>query len=70
MELNWRWGGEGYTISKKGRTPTRKHTPHSLHSTNLAKSLQVTLIQLRIDLPSTLDQIQRRHGGMCQALLN
>ena len=32
------------------------------------KSFNVTLVELRIHLASTFDQIQRRHRGVCQAL--
>jgi len=55
-------------VSKESRAPSREDTTHPLSTTNLPPGLEVALIHLRIDLTTAFDQIQRRHGRMCNAL--
>lgn len=57
-----------YAVSKKGRAPTRNHSPQPLHVPDLRERLHVTLVQIGIHLSTTFDHIQRRHCGMGQAL--
>lgn len=57
-------------VTKEGRTPTGKDAANTFVSKNVTPSLEVALVQLRVDLASRLDKIQRCYGSVSDALQN
>lgn len=57
-----------YTIAKKRGTPTSDHAAQTLGYTNLAVRLHVALIELRINLTATFDQVQGRNSRVGKTL--
>jgi hypothetical protein len=55
-------------VAKEGRAPTGEDTADSLAMIDGLPSLDVTLVQRRVDLASSLDKIQRSNGRVGQAL--
>lgn len=46
-----------YTVAKECRSPTSEDAAQSLGSANLAESLKIASVQLRINLATAFDQV-------------
>lgn len=57
-----------YTVAEERRTPTSKHAAHAFDCTNPRVRLYVALIELRINLTATFDQIQGRDSRVGKTL--
>ena len=57
-------------VAEEGRAPAREDAAEALGAANLAPRLEVALVQVGVDLAAALDQVKRRHGRMCKALLS
>ena len=55
-------------IAKERWAPPCEDTTNTLCSTDLAPSLKIALVHLRIYLTTAFDQVQRRHSRMGQTL--
>lgn len=49
-------------------TPASKYSSHTLSPADLSPGFKITLVEIRIDLTSTLDEIERSNSCMCCAL--
>lgn len=58
-----------HTVSEERRAPAGKDPTQTLGAADLLPTLNVSLVQVGVDLESTFDKIQRRHRRMCQALV-
>jgi hypothetical protein len=56
------------TVSKERRTPSSIDTAETLRTTNQSPRLEVALVESRINLSTTFDQIQRCHSGVSYTL--
>lgn len=61
-------GGSTYTIAKEGGSPAGKHTAETLGSANRMEGLHVALVELRVNLAATFDEIKRGHCSVSEAL--
>jgi hypothetical protein len=55
-------------VTEESWPPASKDSSDALSSTNLSPSLEVALVQVRIDLASAFDKIERGNSCMCCAL--
>jgi hypothetical protein len=61
-------GGLAYTVAKESGTPTGEHAAETLGSTDCVEGLHVALVELRVNLATAFDEIQRGHCRMSEAL--
>lgn len=61
-------GGSAYTVTKESGTPTSEHAAETLGSTDRVEGLHVALVKLRVNLATALDEIQRGHCRVSEAL--
>lgn len=56
-------------VAHKRRAPTSEDAPDTLSFANLFPRFPVALVEVRVDLTTTLDQIKWSDGRMCCALI-
>jgi len=63
------FAGTLHGVTHEGRAPTSEDTSKAFTSVNLAPCLDVALVELRVDLSSALDEIERSHSRVSCTLL-
>ena len=57
-----------YAVTKESWSPTSEHAAETLGSTDRVEGLHVALVELRINLATAFDEIQRGHCRVSEAL--